>query len=399
MRWSSCTPVSRTPTGGPDFFNARLRIGETVWAGNVEIHLRASHWFRHGHQFDHAYDNAILHVVYESDAPVYGPNGEPLQTLVVRDRFPLRIYDRYREMMENRQWIPCFNQLSTTPGNGFNLWAPALAVERLAGKSLAVKQQWERCRNDWEEALYLHLASTFGMKINSLPFELLAKSLPLRIVRKHLDSLFQLEALYFGQSGLLENGFGGGYPADLLNEYQYLRKKYDLKPIPGSTWKFLRLRPVNFPTLRISQWAGFIYNGRLDLLDILECSSARELAGALNAGASPYWDTHYVFGKASPFRKKLLGKDAVYLLMINGIVPFMFFHGLEKDQPVRRETALNILEQIPGEQNAQVGMWETAGMPVVNALQTQALIHLKKTYCDRKRCLDCRIGNFLLEKN
>ena len=392
-------PGDRNGDGGPDFFNARLRIGNTIWAGNVEIHVRASHWFKHGHQLDHAYDNAILHVVYEADIPVHHPGGTPLQTLVLKNQFPGWIFDRYQQMMINHQWIPCFNQLVRITDHGFNLWAPSLSVERLVYKALNIKQLLENCRNDWEEAFYQHLAYTFGLKINSLPFELLAKSLPLKIVRKHCDHLFQLEALFFGQSGMLEKPFSDTYPKELSHEYLFLKKKYNLKPMPESAWKFLRLRPVNFPTLRISQWANFIASTRTRFFNILESGSFNEVIESLNICASTYWDTHYVFEKSSSSRKKSIGKYFDNLLIINGIVPFMFFYGLEKDQPFLREKALNFLEQVGGEHNAEIFHWAEAGLPAYNALQTQALLHLKRFYCEKKRCLDCRIGSVLLAKN
>ncbi len=391
-------PGDRNTDGGPDFFNARLRIGDTIWAGNVEIHIRASNWIKHGHQLDHAYDNAILHVVYEADIPVNYSNGAPLQTLVIKNQFPNWIFDRYQQMMLNHQWIPCFNQLVTTTDHGFDLWAPSLAVERLVSKALYIKQLWENCRNNWEDAFYQHLGSAFGFKINSLQFELLTKSLPLKIVKKHGDDIFRLEALLFGQSGMLGNTHTDLYPKELLQEYLFLQKKYDLKPISESAWKFLRLRPTNFPTLRISQWANFLCSARNRFFDILEGGSFNQVIESLNISASSYWDTHYIFEKPSSFRKKIIGRNSVNLLVINGIVPFLFFYGLEKDQPDLREKALNFLEQADGEQNAVIVHWEEAGLPTLNAMQTQALLHLKKIYCDKKSCLNCRIGGVLLAK-
>ena len=347
-------PGEQNTDGGPDFFNARLRIGSTLWAGNVEIHICSSHWYKHGHQVDHAYDNTILHVVYENDIPVYLASGEPIQTLVVNNQFPGSIYDRYLQMMLNQQWIPCFNQLKETGGPGFHLWAPALAVERLACKAQNIKQMWENCRHDWEEAYYQNLASSFGLKINSLPFEMLARSLPLKVVRKHSDSLFQLEALVFGQSGMLAANFREDYPRSLQQEYLFLKGKYNLKPIPPGTWKFLRLRPVNFPTLRISQWASVLGANYKGFADILEGGTLKEVLKYSAISASEYWDTHYVFGKTSHMKKKVVGKNFINTLIINGIVPFMFCYGLERDQPGLRDKALCFLEQAPGEQDAGI---------------------------------------------
>ena len=385
-------PGEQNSDGGPDFFNARLRIGDTVWAGNVEIHVRASQWYKHGHHIDHAYDSAILHVVYEADIPVHHPDGSPMQTLVVKDGYPGSIYDRYRQLMLNQQWIPCYNQLLAGAGFDFELWAPGLAVERLVLKADNIRQLWYKCLNDWEEAFYQHMACSFGLKINSLPFELLAKSLPLKIVRKHCDNRFQLEALFFGQSGLIGNWCRDEYPAALLQEYLFLQKKYNLLQIPAGTWKFLRLRPVNFPTVRISQWVDFLGSTHARFFDLLEGSSYHEVMESLNICASGYWDTHYVFDKPASFRKKTIGKGSVDLLVINGIVPFLFFYGLEKDLPLLREKSLCFLEQVRGEYNSEISNWAATGLPTGNALQTQSLLHLKKFYCDKRRCLECRIG-------
>lgn len=389
-------PGEQNTDSGPDFFNARLRIGETTWAGNVEIHVKSSDWQRHWHHTDPEYDHVILHVVFEDDRPVFHQNGEPMQTLVIRNRFPCRIYDRYRQMMQNQQWIPCMNQLGRTGDPGFNAWAPALAVERLEQKTGSIRQMFSACNNDWDEAVYRHMAGSFGFKINNLAFELLAKSLPLKIVRQSLDSVFRLESLLFGQAGMLGREFGDAYPGDLNREYQFLRDKYTLEPVPGSLWKFLRLRPSNFPTVRISQFAGFLHLTHARFFTMLEANSVREVTDALRISASEYWNTHYQFDKPAGYRQKAIGQAGVKLLTINGVIPFLFFYGCEKDQPAVCERALEYLEQLDGEENALISQWKTAGFPAENALQTQALIQLKKFYCDKKRCLECRIGSRLL---
>ncbi|MFZ4523023.1 MAG: DUF2851 family protein [Bacteroidales bacterium] len=381
---------------GPDFFNARIRIGNTTWAGNVEIHVQASDWYRHGHQGDPVYDHAILHVVYEADRQVFHENGEPMQTLVVRHQFPGWIYERYLIMMQNKQWIPCMNQLSADVDYGFTLWAPALAVERLEGKSGNIRMLFTGCGSNWDEAIYQHLAGSFGFKINGLPFELLAKSLPVKVIRHYVESRFQLEALLFGQAGLLHNSFEDEFPGKLYNEYQFLRAKHHLTPISGSLWRFLRLRPSNFPPIRISQFACFLYSTRGRLFELMDERTLTGISGNLKIRASDYWDTHYMFDKPAPRLPKILGGACSNLLIINGFAPFLFFYGRQKDQPGVCEGALNLLENTPGENNLQIEYWKKLGFPVDNAMQTQALLHLKQSYCDKRQCLDCRIGNRLL---
>ena len=389
-------PGDQNTDSGPDFFNARLRIGGTTWAGNVEIHMRASDWYKHGHHTDLAYDHAILHVVYEADRTVFHQNGEPMQTMVIRNQFPPWILDRYQQMMQNQQWIPCMNQLHQEVDYGFRLWAPALAVERLENKTKSIRQLFGGCGNDWDEAMYRHMAGSFGFKINSLPFELLANSLPLKIVRKHLGSAFQTEALLFGQAGLLDRDFSDAYPKELNDEYQFLRDKYKLDPVSGSLWKFLRLRPSNFPTVRISQFACFLQHTQAKFFNLFGSGSPGEAIDFSEMKVSDYWNTHYVFDKISEFREKPIGQSCVKLLKINGLIPFLFFYGLEKAQPSVCEGVLSYMEQLSGEDNAVIDRWKMVGFPADHAVQTQALIHLKKFYCDRKRCLDCRVGSRLL---
>jgi hypothetical protein len=389
-------PGEQNSDSGPDFFNARLRIGGTTWAGNVEIHLQASDWYKHGHQNDPAYDHAILHVVYEADRQVFHQNGEPMQTLVIRNRFPGWIFDRYQQMMQNQQWIPCMNQLLFTEDYGFRMWAPSLAVERMEYKTNSIRQLFGSCGNDWEEAMYRHIAGSFGFKVNSLPFELLSKSLPLKIVRQHCESLFQIEALLFGQAGMLERDFTDPYPRELVREYTFYRNKYSLKPVTGSMWKFLRLRPSNFPTIRISQFAGFLHLIHARFFNLFEGGSLGGAMDFLELPASGYWNSHYVFDKPAVICQKIMGQSCVKLLIINGLAPFLFFYGLEKGQPAICEGVLGYLEQMSGENNTCIDRWRKAGFPTENAMLTQALLHLKQFYCDKKRCLECRVGARLL---
>ena len=389
-------PGEQNADSGPDFFNARLRIGSTTWAGNVEIHVLASDWYKHGHHADLSYDHAILHVVYEADRQVFHQNGEPIQTLVIKDQFPPLIFDRYQQMMQNQQWIPCINQLYPGGDYGFTMWAPALAVERLEYKTNNIRQLIAGCSNDWEEAFYRHLACSFGFKINSLPFELLGKSLPLKIVRQHCDNPFRMEALLFGQAGMLDREFSDLYPRELRQEYCFLAAKYNLVPVSVSMWKFLRLRPSNFPTIRISQFAVFLCRTQGRFFNLFEDGSLSGVKELLKLTASDYWTNHYLFDKPAISSQKIMGSSSVDLLIINGMAPFLFFYGFEKGLVPICSGVLNSLEQVPGENNAVLDYWKEAGFPTENAMLTQALIQLKMFYCDKKRCLECRIGSRLL---
>jgi hypothetical protein len=319
-----------------------------------------------------------------------------MQTLVIRDQFPPWILDRYLQMMENQQWIPCVNQLKPDGEYGFTMWAPALTVERLEIKALFLSLILKGYASDWEEAFYRHLAGSFGFKINGLPFELLSKSLPLKVVRQHCDNPFQIEALLFGQAGMLDKEFSDLYPWELRQEYRFLAAKYNLEPIPENLWKFLRLRPCNFPTIRISQFAGFLCRTQGRFFNLFEEGSLTEVMDLLKVSASDYWTNHYVFDKPAASQQKTIGSSCIELLIINGMAPFLFFYGWEKGQPSLCTKALNFLEQVKGENNVTIDRWKKTGFPAGNAMQTQALLQLKSFYCDKKRCLECRIGSTLL---
>jgi len=385
-------PGEHNTDSGPDFFNSRLKLGKTTWAGNVEIHVRASDWFRHHHETDRVYDNIILHVVYESDIPIRVKEKEAFQTVVIKDQFSASILDHYELLMMNHQWIPCYNQLKNLSPQVFSLWAPALAVERLHTKSLKIKKLWENCQYDWEETLYQHLASNFGFNLNNLQFELLAKSLPLKVLKRHIDNLFQVEALLFGQAGMLEKKWLEDYPHQLFQEYEFLRQKYQLHPIQEYPWRFLRLRPSNFPTIRIAQWAAFLHKMKGHYFCILEDMEIEKILEKISVCASDYWNHHYCFDRPSAFQTKVLGAQSAQLIMINGLIPFMYFLGEEKSAPEIKERSLNFLQQMAPEKNSITNHWNQAGVKGENALQTQALLELKQSFCDRKYCLKCRIG-------
>jgi len=390
-------PGEHNKDGGPDFFNARIRIGNTTWAGNVEIHGKSSDWFRHGHQHDTAYETIVLHVVYEHDREIRSRKNEGIPTLELKDQYPEMLFLNYRSMMMSRQWIPCYRMLSGSYHQDFSFWAPVLSLERLMGKMEGILSLWVSCGDDWEETFYRHLASNFGFRINALPFELLAKSLPLKILTRQGDQLFRKEALLYGMSGLIGPGSRDDYPLSLWSEFDYLKDKYNLHPLAPGLWKFLRLRPFNFPTIRISQWAAFLNINKGNLFDMLCVNNISELKENFRLVASAYWDNHFTFDRSSPPRPKIMGQSTIDLLIINALVPFLFFYSRQNGDPSLAEKAIRFLEQLPGEVNFEIKEWEKAGMPVKTALTTQALLHLKRHYCDSKRCLECRIGNKILK--
>ncbi|MEK7253288.1 MAG: DUF2851 family protein, partial [Bacteroidota bacterium] len=296
---------------GADFSNARLRIGETLWAGNVEMHLKSSDWLQHNHQRDKAYDNVILHVVLEEDKPIHRASGERIPCLEMKRRIPPKLSALYQKLLQNEYWIPCQHHFYEAAEVTKNLWLDRLLVERLEQKTEVIHTAWERNARDWEETFYQFVARNFGMKINAEPFEMLARSLPQSILAKHRDSLFQLESLLFGQAGLLEKEFEDGHPEGLKKEYAYLRKKYELTPVAAAAWKFLRLHPGNFPTLRIAQFARLSQQSTHLFSKILEVEKLEEIEQFFTLQLDGYWLTHYVFDKPSEERNKSFGKDAI----------------------------------------------------------------------------------------
>jgi len=381
---------------GPDFFNARIKIGKTTWAGNVEIHVRASDWELHKHQYDKSYDNVILHVVYKSDKEIKRKNSETIPALELKNRIPENTYQKYLSFNSSRDWIPCGKQIKDIDSFTLNHWLDRLLVERLERKSQPILESLKQNKNNWEETFYRSLARNFGLKVNAEPFELLARALPHAVLAKHKNSLIQLEALLFGTAGMLEKELTGDYPKELQKEFKFLKSKYKLVPIDSSLWKFMRLHPPNFPTIRIAQFANLIYKSTHLFSKVIEANTVKQIVNLLETEASEYWVTHYRFDKPSPNRKKTLGKDAVNSILINTIIAFLFVYGKEKGEEKFCDRALSFLEKIETEKNSIVNKWKELGVNTKTAYESQALLQLKNEYCSRKRCLECSVGAKLL---
>jgi Protein of unknown function (DUF2851) len=381
---------------GPDFLNVRLYIGETLWAGNVEMHLNASEWVQHRHHEDKAYNNVVLHVVLNEDQAIFRQNGEKVPCLELKNRIPSKLHTTYLAILHNAHWIPCQHHFFEVPERTKILWLERLLIERLEQKTETIAALLAKNTNNWEETFYQVLARSFGLKVNGEPFESLAKSVSLLTLTKHKNSLLQLEALLFGQAGMLENPLEDNYPQQLQKEYQFLRAKHQLSPIPSTMWKFLRLRPSNFPTIRLAQLATLIFQSVHLFSKILEAHSIKEIHQLFELQLSDYWLTHYTFDKSSPKRSKSLGEDAINLLIINTIAPFLFLYGTQKGIEAIRDKALNWLETLAAEDNSIIGKWKELGLTPNAAAQTQALLQLKNNYCDQHRCLECAIGNAIM---
>lgn len=387
-------PGFHNHNSGPDFSNARIMIGETLWAGNVEIHINSSDWFKHGHQNDEAYTNVVLHVVYKHDA-VGKFSGMPVCEL--QGKIDANLYSAYSEFLYKQKFVPCIDYLYKIPATDMTLWLERMLIEKLQHKADFIQNALIASNNDWEEALYHVLARSFGFNINSLPFEMLSRSISYKILARHSDNRFQIEALLFGQAGMLSQDLIDPYGQSLLKEYAFLRKKYHLAPINSSLWKYMRLRPVNFPSIRIAQFASLIAANVGLLSKIVSLNTIDEMMEMLQVSASPYWDNHFVFDHSTSGKTKNLGKEAARLLIINSILPFIFVYGSSIGNDSLCNKSLAMFEKLPGEKNALIDKWRAAGLNTDNAYNTQALMGLKTSYCDKKKCLNCRIGNIMIK--
>lgn len=383
---------------GPDFHNARLRIGDTTWAGNVELHINSSDWHKHNHTHDNAYANVILHVVYRDDEPIILPDGRKLATLELKDRISPELYNRYHHLVYgNQQFIPCEGSIQAADDMTLRNWLTRVLVERLETRSAAVMAALEKNRGDWEETFYQFLAAQFGFKVNALPFELMVKSLPQLTLAKHKNNSLQIEALIFGQAGFLEDEPKDEYPRKLKEEYAFLRKKYNLTPIEKHLWKFMRLRPQNFPTIRLAQFAALIVRSNhlfSKVLEIKDVSQLKKLFTDLEV--NPYWETHYRFDAESKPSSKSLGQSSIDILLLNTFVLFLFSYGKHNQQEYYINRSLKLLEQLPAEQNNIVTNFGLLGIKVNTAFDSQALLELKNNYCNYKKCLQCGVGNKIL---
>ena len=383
---------------GPDFLEARVKIGTTTLVGNIELHLKTSDWQKHGHQNDAAYNNLILHVVYENDTKkTFLPN---TATLEIKNHILPSVIKHYDKLMLAPGKLPCAGQLAQVKQITKEGWLSRLLAERWEDKLSDWNILLENAAEDWRNLLYWRMAANFGFKTNATPFLLLARSIPLNVLARHRENLLQIEALLFGQAGMLEGTFQDAYPIDLQNEYNYLKKKYKLTAQAGHLWKFLRMRPANFPTIRIAQFAGLIHKSEHLFSQIIETHSVKAIEPLLDVAASSYWDCHFTFDEphANPAPKSL-GKSSLQNIIINTIAPIQFLYASKQDTTLLREQALNLLEAVPAEKNNILTMWNEQGWTAANAAQSQALIQLYNRYCTPSKCLNCAIGLSIIKQN
>ncbi|MFD0836897.1 DUF2851 family protein [Mariniflexile aquimaris] len=381
---------------GPDFFNAQLTIGQQLWAGNVEIHIKSSDWFLHNHEQDKAYDNVILHVVWEHDTEVFRKDNTAIPTLQLKDFTNKAVINNYEKLFsKNGKWINCENDFATVDDFVLNNWLERLYLERLERKSEVIQQLLNTTKNDWEAVFFIMLAKNFGLKVNGEAFFSVAKSIDFSIVRKTQSNIKSLEALFFGQAGLLEDDIQSAYYLELVKDYQFLKHKFNLENHQVLPLQFFRLRPPNFPTIRLSQLASLYVNHKNLFSKIIETNALSDFYKLFNVSTSEFWKTHYTFQKESASSTKVLTKSFIDLLLINTILPIKFCYSKEKGQD-NDAVFLEIANQMASEKNSVIDAFNRLKKVATSSLHSQALIQLKTEYCSKNKCLQCAVGSKLI---
>ena len=383
---------------GPDFFNAKIEIDGHMWVGNVEMHYRATDWKRHRHDSDKAYDSVILHVVAKDDAPVRRTNGELIPQLVLE--VSPQFNADYASLVGATIEVPCATKIKQVPHLTIVEWVEGLAFERLHGKVERIHQLLDSFNGSWEDVCYVTLARNFGFGINNDAFERLARRTPLRLLGKHSDSVLQIEALLFGQAGMLDAQKPGmdSYYNQLCTEYAFLSNKFQLTPMEKESWKLFRIRPQNFPYRRIAMLAQFIEGGFRMMNRILEAEGEKEMRALFEVELSGYWTKHYTFGKPNERATATLSHSSTDIILINTVAPLLYAYGELTGNYEMTDKAIKLLEDLRAESNSIVSHFVAYGIDCPDALTSQALVQLKREYCDARKCIYCKIGHHLLSK-
>lgn len=377
---------------GPDFAEAKIKIGDTLLVGSVELHVKASHWRAHKHDADKNYDNVILHVVWENDKHI-----PSLPTLVLGDRVSQLLLGQYYEWMQLGGSIPCEKSIAQVNELVWISWKERLLAERLIRKSQTVLNYLNETANHWEETFWWMIAGNFGVTVNKESFEAIARSLPVTLLAKHKHSIHQLEALLLGQAGLLNSDFQDDYPKLLQREYQFCKTKYQLKEVSVRP-SFLRMRPSAFPTIRLAQLAMLIHRSLHLFSKVIESDSLPDIRKMLDVTANDYWHYHYLMDEVSSYKPKHSGAQLIDSIIINAVAPVLFAYGLYHNEEKFKDKALKWLGEIKPEANTITQKWATLGIHCQHAFDSQALIELKTNYCEKRRCLDCAAGNAILKR-
>ncbi|HFS67126.1 MAG TPA: DUF2851 family protein [Flavobacteriia bacterium] len=383
---------------GPDFFNAQIKIDGLLWAGNIEIHVKSSDWFVHHHETDKAYDSVILHVVWEDNVPVFNASDRPITTLVLKNYINNALLQNYYQLfLAPKKWINCENKITTIDSFIFHNYKERLYLDRVEKKVLFIENLLEKSNNNWEAVLFKLLTKNFGLKVNGEAFLQIANAIPFNLVRKTSQNLLQLEALFFGVSNLLDTEINTKYHQNLVKEYQFIKNKFALQKVPYNIYpKFFRLRPPNFPTIRLAQLANLYHHNTNLFSNLMQTNTLLDFYSFLSVGVSSFWETHYTFDSISKKNQKKLTKNFMDLLLINSIIPLQIAYQKHKGI-FKAENFIQLIQSLKPEQNNILEKFNAIDIEVKNAMDSQALIHLYTNYCTKNECLKCTVGNQLLK--
>ncbi len=384
---------------GPDFLNSKILIDDLLWAGNIEIHIKSSDWYVHNHEIDSNYDTIILHIVWEYDTEIFDKNNKPIPTLELKNLIDSKLLSNYQRLLsKNLKWIPCEKLIATVDKFVIKNWLERLYFERLEQKSIIINELLSITNNDYEAVLFQLLAKNYGLKVNGDTFLKLAKSINFSTLRKERFDLISINALLFGQAGFLSENIEDSYYQELKNEYKFLQSKYQINPINKEEFKFFRMRPTNFPTVRIAQLAEIYHKHQNLFSELMSFTKIEDYYNFFSVELSEFWKTHYTFKKTSHKRVKKTSKSFVDLLLINTIIPLKFSY-LKSKGEINEDDFLGLIKQIKSEKNSIISKFDELKIKSKNAFESQALLELKNSFCTMKRCLHCAIGNKLLNEN
>lgn len=382
---------------GPDFFNARIQVENLVLAGNIEVHVKSSDWLKHKHQENKSYDNIVLHVVYQHDKPVEQNQNFNVEVLEIKELIAEETLQRYQQIQLSNQDLPCAKQLFLCADSHFSFWLERMLIERLETKEEHIHNLYTSLEGNYTQTFFALLLKGFGFKVNAPAFELLGRQLPVQLLFRHSNQLKQCEALLLGMCGLLEETLKDDYAKELQSEFKFLKQKYQLSPLPKEIVKYSRMRPNNFPDLRLAQFAAMVHYHPEILQAPHEYLNKGDVFSALNAEVSAYWQNHYRLDLKAEQRTGTLGRTSIEILLVNSFVPFLFFYSNKQNQPQLKRQALQILQNCTFENNHKTRLFKAKKSVLQSALQSQACLHLWERYCSKKACLKCGIAASLLK--
>lgn len=386
-------PGTLNEQAGPDFHLSKVKINQVEWVGNIEIHWKSSDWFTHGHQNDKGYDNVILHVVYEHDRRDLN-----IPTVELKSRISKSLWNNFEHLKTNRNEIPCESLVHVVPDFEWKMYKQRLLSERLELKIKRIEMSYEDASKNWNQVFYEQMAYNLGLSSNAEAMQKLARRVSLTLIHKHRNSLLQVESLLFGVAGFLGNENKGIYPTQLRTEYLFLKNKYNLQEMNLVEWNFGRVRPPSFPTIRIAQFASLLIHSHGLFSELMKLRTNEEITNLLQVATSSYWEKHYRFEDNARHAIKRIGKSMIQSIVINSIVPFLFLVGGRLNKPELQEHAIKLLESLPAEKHKITRIWQRLHVQNKNAFDSQALVHLYKSYCMVQNCLSCRIGHQILRK-